>query len=284
VERVKTWLIVYAGAEDSDYTKTIGEKFMIGALARATRPGCKLDTMLALRAGQGTKKSSVFEVIGKPFYKSNLNVADLHGKEARQEIRGSWMVEVPELHTISKSHINATKAFLSESVDSYRPSYGRHKIDVPRRQVFCGTMNKGNPFLHDTERQRRLWVAPVTKADLDAIERDRAQLLAEAKVLLDKGVPWWVDDISDEAFAVAMEKQQAPCRSEDPWTGLIEDWLAKCPKETTVARILEGIGIPTSMMDRRAEMRAAAVLSDLGWDRARRRVDGERAWWWAKAE
>jgi putative DNA primase/helicase len=48
VPRIGTWLIDYCGVESSDqtpnhYAEAIGEKFLMGAVARVFEPGCKFD-------------------------------------------------------------------------------------------------------------------------------------------------------------------------------------------------------------------------------------------------
>ena len=148
--------------------------------------------MLVFIGRQRNAKSSAFEVLGGPFYKSNLNVHDLHGKESRQEIRESWIIELPELSTLRRSLIDATKGFLGEEIDIYRPTHGRRTITIPRRCVFCGTMNPNKPFLNDNEIQRRFWVCKVGRFDIEKLTADRDQLLAEAKHMLESGEAWHI--------------------------------------------------------------------------------------------
>ncbi len=57
IKRIDSWLMDYIGAEDKECTRVIGRKFLISAVARAMRPGCKVDTMLVLEGEQGIGKS-----------------------------------------------------------------------------------------------------------------------------------------------------------------------------------------------------------------------------------
>lgn len=279
--RVMTWLCDYAGAEDDDYNRSVGEKFLISLVARALRPGCKVDSMLVLKGSQGARKGTLFEVLGGEFYKSNLNVAGLHGKESRQEIRGSWLIEFPELNTIRKGDMDSTKAFLSERIDKYRPSYGRHVITVPRRAVFCGSINNARPFLQDTESQRRLWIVRVQTADIDRLEADRDQLLAEARDLFLAGEPWWFNDVEDHAHRLRLEEEQALCRIDDPWVAKVEEFIAG-RDEVTVAEVLtQGLLMPAKEMGKASEMRVATILGDLGFEKGRQLMrNGKRSVYW----
>jgi hypothetical protein len=49
VERLETWLPYYLGTEDNQYTRAIGRMFMVAAVVRILRPGCKWITCLCLK-------------------------------------------------------------------------------------------------------------------------------------------------------------------------------------------------------------------------------------------
>lgn len=289
VERLGDWLVKYAGAEKSDYTCGVGRKWLIGAIARALVPGCKMDTVLVLRSGQGASKTSAFEILGGAYYKSNLSVSDLHGKEARQEIRGSWMIEMPELNTLRRSDIDATKGFLSEGSDTYRPSYGRSVITVPRRCVFCGTANMNRPFISDDEVQRRFWVVTMKQVNKVALRRDRDQLLAEARQAFRSGEEWWFDDYGNEEFRAALAEAQEECRMVDSWEEMIAKELGERTAtelaELKVSDVLEWLHVPAAQRTRAAEMRVAKALGVLGWKKAGRfSEDGKRSYKWVLAQ
>ena len=56
VERLDHWLATYAGAEDNEYTSAVGALWLIAAVRRVRKPGCKFDEMLVFEfaaAGPG---------------------------------------------------------------------------------------------------------------------------------------------------------------------------------------------------------------------------------------
>src|ERR1700689_4243401 len=48
VERVDRWLWAYLGTEDTQYTRAVGSRWLVSAVARVLRPGSKADCCLIL--------------------------------------------------------------------------------------------------------------------------------------------------------------------------------------------------------------------------------------------
>lgn len=153
--RLDMWLTTHHGAGDSVYTRAIGRGTLIGAVARVMSPGCKVDTMLILEGPQGINKSQALRVLAGSEYFTD-SMPDLKNKDAADNIKGIWIVEMAELDMMVRSTMETTKAFLSRQHDRYRPSYGRTRIDQPRRCIFIGTTNQDN-YLRDETGSRRFW-------------------------------------------------------------------------------------------------------------------------------
>src|ERR1700722_16714651 len=110
------------------------------------------------------------------------------------QVRVAWGIEIAELASMMRAEIERVKAFITRSVDRFRPSYGRRVIEVPRQSVLIGTTNT-DTYLKDETGGRRFWpVRCRDKIDLKKIERDKDQLWAEAVALFDAGTPWWFTD------------------------------------------------------------------------------------------
>ena len=62
-ERIRYCLHRFLGADTDDYTYEAMLLFLLGAISRAFRPGCKFEVMLCLVGGQGAGKSSFFRLL-----------------------------------------------------------------------------------------------------------------------------------------------------------------------------------------------------------------------------
>jgi predicted P-loop ATPase len=139
IPRIDHWLTLYLSADATVFSRAVGAKWLIGAVARIFRPGCKNDTCLVLEGPQGVFKSTALKTLASPWFTDDI--ADLGTKDAALQVRGVWIIELAELDAMGRPEASRTKAFMSRSTDRYRPPYGRHLIEVPRESVFAGTVN-----------------------------------------------------------------------------------------------------------------------------------------------
>lgn len=272
--RIDDWLTLYLGVEASDYTRAIGSKWLIGAVARIFRPGCKNDTCLVLEGPQGLLKSTALKVLAQPWFSDEI--ADLGSKDAAMQVRGVWIIELAELDAMGRPEASRTKAFMSRSTDRYRPPYGRHVIEAPRESVFAGTVNH-DKYLKDETGGRRFWPVRCGTIRIDDLRRDRDQLWAEALARFRAGKIWWID--LPELSAMAAEQQQARY-DEDAWQPLIEKHLEgrdHVTIEEILRRCLEKQPRDWTQGDK---ARVARTLQAIGWTRKRAQKDaeGRREW------
>jgi predicted P-loop ATPase len=298
VHRLDTWAPTYLGADDTPLNRAFGSLWTISAVARIMQPGAKVDHMLILEGPQGARKSTALKVLaGADWFTDEL--AEIGSKDAAQQMRGVWVVEIAELDAIGRAEVSRIKAFLSRTVDRYRPPYERYVIDVPRQCVFAGSVNP-DTYLRDETGNRRFWPLRCGSIDLDALRLDRDQLWAEAVVRFRDGAIWWLDD---PVLIAAADAIQSSRLQEDAWGDLINRWLeferdrvnrgfaghddwrdeeikrAVPLTDVSVGEILEqAIRLEPSRWTKADQMRVGAYLKANRWERYQQRMGEQRQW------
>lgn len=203
--RLQLWLAEYLNAEGpADYLAAVGKRFMVSAVARVMQPGCQADHVITLEGDQGAGKSRTVQILGGEFTTDSL--PDLHSKDAAVQLCGVWLVELAELAALRRtSDVEAAKAFITRRVDRYRPPYGRRTVDIARQCVFIATTNEAQ-YLRDSTGNRRFWPVRCGKVALEALQRDRDQLWAEAVHLYHAGEQWHLTP--EEAPLATLEQTQ----------------------------------------------------------------------------
>ena len=176
---IENLLSDFLGVEKTRYSIEGMKLFLLGAINRAYHPGCKFDYMPVLVGEQGVGKSTFFKrLAGKDeWYNDNFNTVD--GDKAAEKLRGMWIVEMAELLAVKKAQqVESIKAFITSTVDTYRPPYGRRTEQRPRVCVFAGTTNSSH-FLTDRTGNRRYLPLMVNKQAIKRSMFDRPDEVAE---------------------------------------------------------------------------------------------------------
>ena len=263
--RIETFLIDFAGAEDSRYVRAISKIFFVAAVRRARQPGVKFDTILVLEGEQGTGKSSLLKILaGEDFY-SDMDILALDQKAQMEVMEGVWIYEIGELAGMRHAEVNKVKAFASRAVDKARPAYGRHAELRPRRGVLVGTTND-DQYLRDETGNRRFWPVRTGVIDLEAVKALRDQLWAEAAVREANGEGLVLAEELWPAAAVEQAKRVPP----DGWRELLEDakgWDFRGREQVTTRHLLdEVLKIPPHQIDQFKARRLGRVMRGLGWE------------------
>lgn len=221
IKRLDDWLPHYMATKDDDYTRSIGRKWLISAVARAMEPGCQADHMLILEGRQGVGKSRAARAIGGAFYTEFSGT--VHGHTAIKDlvatISGKIIVEMSELATMRRAEIESLKAILTTTVDDVRLSYERDVKSYPRTCVFIGTTNElGGSYIADATGARRFWPVAVGMTGpikIRELEQDVDQLWAEAVEAYEDGEDWY--SVPVDLAAQEQYDRQVTIEDAEPW-------------------------------------------------------------------
>lgn len=224
--RLDTLLADWIGVEhDTAYIRAVTRKALTAAVARVYQPGIKFDYMLVIRGPQGIGKSMLLKKLAGSWVQETMTTVE--GKEACEQLRGFWIVEMGELSATRKADNEAIKLFLSRQTDTYRVPYGKRLSEFPRQCIFVGTTNSPT-YLSDPSGNRRYW--PVTVNGLNPrrgcwteLTQDYVdQIWAEAVFRYRAGESLYLDD---PVLAAEAMIQQAAVRKESEKAGIIGAFL-----------------------------------------------------------
>ena len=253
--------------------------WMIGCVARAYRPGCKLDTCLILIGSQGIGKSSGLRaLVGDDWFSdTEINFTGYSNKDALMAIGKPWVHEFAELSTLRAAKGERVKAVLSSQVDEFRPSHGREVVRRPRRCCFVGTSNEPE-VLSDGTGSRRFWPARVKRVDLEWLRANRDQLWAEAAHYYREGAPWWLPD----PVEAARRTEATSYFETDAWQDAIGSFVVGQSSIST-ADLLDGaLKLDRSQQHAGTTRRVAAIMRGMGWQKKAKRdpITGQRRQTW----
>jgi Virulence-associated protein E len=107
-------------------------------------------------------------------------------------LRSCWIVELAELTAVRKSESDGLKQFLSKEKEVYRHMRANEDSHENRQCVFVGTTNQEH-YLGDATGNRRFVPLLIEIVDMEALERDRGQLWAEALEMYRTGELWYIN-------------------------------------------------------------------------------------------
>ena len=235
----------YLGVEKTDYSTECIKLFMLGAISRAFHPGCKFDYMPVFVGKQGIGKSTFLRLLSmnNAWYNDNFNT--IEGDKAPEKLRGMWMVELAELLATKKAkEVESIKAFLTSTVDTYRPPYGRRTEQRPRVCVFAGTTNS-EQFLTDRTGNRRFLPIITRKEHVK-----KSMFKKKEEVFLDFQNAWgeamqlFLDAKEQPTLILPrhlqefVENTQSEYMEEDVRVGIIQEWLDHTREERVCVAML----------------------------------------------
>lgn len=271
--RLETWLSRYLGAADTPYARTVGRKWLISAVARLYRPGCKADYCLVLEGERGIKKSQALIILGLEYTRDIR--ADVRNVDAVDALhRSTWIACLTELEALKRAKdLEASKAFMTATEDHFREKYARVTRTYKRGMVFAATTNESD-YLVDSTGNRQYWPVQCTLIDIAALIADVEQLWAEALIAYRDGEQWWLEDET-----LAAEEQIARLAL-DPWEDELAIALAHADSVSTRDCLEKHLDIPVERRTSFQAQRLGRVLKRIGWERVLTRdaETGRREW------
>lgn len=233
--RLDTWMVDYLGAPNSTYVQAISAKWIISAVARIMRPGCKADHMLVLEGKQGKRKSTSLRALANGHLDTDHGIQwftdaapEIDSDDMGLFLQGVWIIEMAELDSIRRHEWTHVNRFITNQADRFRRKYGRNMQAYPRQCVLAGSTNE-HQWAGDPTGARRFWPVKTGVINVDGILRWRSQIFAEARFRYDEGETHWLDETT-EALARGEQEHRAP---EDTWADRIS---------TACAALVAGLG------------------------------------------
>ena len=243
-ERIRYCLHHFLGAEADEYTFQALRLFLLGAIHRAFRPGCKFEVMLCLVGGQGAGKSTFFRLLaGKDEWFSD-DLRKLDDENVYRKLQGHWIIEMSEMiATANAKSIEEIKSFLSRQKEVYKIPYETHPADRLRQCVFGGTSNAMDFLPLDRSGNRRFLPVQVCPEQaevhiLDDKAASRAylrQVWAEAMTIYRAG--GWKLTFSPEMVRYLKEHQK-DFMPEDTKAGMIQAFIDSYAGDTVCSKQL----------------------------------------------
>lgn len=257
--RIETALTKYLNARDTKYTRFVSRLLFVSAVKRVFNPGCKYDTMPVLVGSQGGGKSTFCKrmALREEFFSDSIR--GIGSKEALEQMEGVWIAEWGEMSAMRRAKdCESVKLFISQTEDKGRKAYARNVIVKKRECVFVGTTNEMDGFLTDGTGNRRFLPVEVGEGnsalwDEPTVIREFEQMMAEAKVIVDKGVSLYVPHEMADSVSCEQEKYE----EEDPKEGIIQSWLSSHPEieETCTKQIWDELFAVNGSHPTRGELR-----------------------------
>ena len=246
------------------------------------KPGCKWDNACILIGEQGCRKSTFWATLAGEFFSDSLR--DIHSKDSYQVLSSAWIHEWSELESItSKRMAGDIKSFLSQSTDIYRVPYGKVAERFKRRSIIVGTSNRMHNLLQDDTGNRRFFVIPVTKTQLDPIDIGtlitiRDQIWCACFNSYENKETLLLSDKYQRVLNIENEQYV----TESPWKTVVESFI-ESPQNynrelTTEIVLTEAIEKPVERQTRFDQMQIASILKDLGYEKKRRGSRNNRKW------
>jgi putative DNA primase/helicase len=205
-------------------------KWLLGAVARALRPGCKFDNVLILEGQQGLGKSTAFSIIGGEWTMDTP--FSLSDKEGWRRSAACGSSSCPSsTHSTRPTH--GAKSFFSRTQDRFRLPYAKRSTTFLRSCVFGATTNE-DEYFRDPTGNRRYWPVHCSRKGYDKDAFARCASSSSPRPCM-RCLPASRYGRAQPRSACIREQQRVR-EIPDPWVGRISRWLRRRPRSADHAR------------------------------------------------
>lgn len=179
-----------------EFKEVLLDRWMISAVAAVESNEFRSRGVLTLSGPQGIGKTSWVNSLVPEVGLRRRTVLTGHCLDAskRDSIATAvtkWIVEFGELEATIRKDLPALKSFITNDMDHFRRPYAPVDSTLPRRTVFCASVNDHH-FLTDATGNSRFWTIPVTAVNYSH-GLDMQQVFAQYKLeYLKPGAIWWL--------------------------------------------------------------------------------------------
>ena len=257
--------------------------WLVGAVAKASKPEGAFNRMLVLEGPQGIGKSEFAKWLCplplRDYFCQDIPQFDMGSKDTVIKLTNRWIWEIQELGQATTKYQDQLKSFLSQTKVSERAPYAKYAMNEITRASFIGTVNDLGGFLTDPSGNRRYMAAAITDIDWQGytVKVDLRQVWAQALALFEDGFD---HELSGEAERRA-DEANASFVSASPLAEQLDILLETDPEDPTygmttaeIMLLLTPLGKPFSPQE------VAGAMRVNGGRQVRKRIDGKHVRIW----
>ncbi len=271
-------LLKFLQIEQTELNVSVITSWLIAAVARIMKPGCKVDSIPVFQGMTGNRKSSALKALMPNEEWFCDEPVDFGTKDAKQMLLGKWFVELAELSSFNKKCNNLIKSDITHTVDEFRSPYDRKPKKYPRQFVYIGTTNDLE-FLTDSTSNRRFHILQnLGLIDVDQIKIIRDQLWAQAFALFQSGKEWWLNRSQEKEMSEFAQEFEV----KDIWYDKIALYLLNKDYVST-SDVLDFVKIDNeNKLSSKDRSRIIKIMQFMRWNNTIIRKDGELIRVWKK--
>lgn len=263
-----------------DFKTVVMDKWMTSAVAAAYDSEFRARGVLTLSGPQGIGKTTwVNSLVNDAELRKGVVLTghslDANSRDSKMTALTKWITELGEVEATLKNDLPAFKAFITNDMDVFRRPYAAEDSTMPRRTVFCASVNS-QFFLKDPTGNSRFWTLRVDQVNYDH-GLDMQQIFAQYKAeFYDKGASWWLTPEEEARLTVINREFETISPVQESLTTLIDQGREKGRECVfmTATQLLDAIGITNAKHAHVSEVHT--VMTELVGPA--RKTRGNRGW------